>query len=95
VIKKCHKSKKDFHLPFLSSEQDPSLPLLSNYVLDCTTWDVQENLEGLEMNGTYQRWVYADDFKFLDETIKKNTQVLLDASKQVSKSMYRHQNGGR
>jgi hypothetical protein len=39
---------------------------------------------GLELNGTHQLLVYADDVNLLDDsvdTIKKNTQTLIDASK--------------
>jgi hypothetical protein len=41
---------------------------------------------GLELNGTHQLLVYADDGILLGDsvvTIKKNTQTLFDASKNV------------
>jgi hypothetical protein len=63
---------------------------------------------GLELNGTHQLFVYADDVNLLGDsvdTIKKNTQTLTDTSKEVGlevntkKTMYmllsRHQNAGR
>jgi hypothetical protein len=41
---------------------------------------------GLKLNGTHQLLVYADDVNLLGddiETIKKNTQTLIDAGKEV------------
>jgi hypothetical protein len=63
---------------------------------------------GLKLNGTHQLLVYADDMNLLSgniDTIKKNTETLIDASKEVGlevnaeKSKYmllsRHQNSGQ
>jgi hypothetical protein len=47
---------------------------------------VQEKQEGLIPNGAHQFLTYADDINILGEnidTIQKNTEVMLDASKEV------------
>jgi hypothetical protein len=62
----------------------------------------------LKCNGTHQLLVYADDVDLLGDnmdTRKKNTQTLIDASKEVGlevnrertnyTSMVRHQNAGK
>jgi hypothetical protein len=69
---------------------------------------VQENQVGLKLNGTHQLLAYADDMKLLGDnidTIKKNMEILTDASKDVGleinvdKTKYmllsRHQNVGQ
>jgi hypothetical protein len=61
-------------------------PFLFNFTLEYAIRKVQENQAGLKLNGTHQLLAYADDVNLLGDnidTVNKNTQTLIDASKEV------------
>jgi hypothetical protein len=60
--------------------------LLSNFALGYAIKKVQENQVGLNWNGTHKLLAYADDVNLLEDdidTIQKNKEILIDASKVV------------
>jgi hypothetical protein len=65
---------------------DAPSPLFFNFALEHIIMKVRENQVGLKLIGTHQLLAYTNDVNLLGDnidTIKKNTETLIDARKEV------------
>jgi hypothetical protein len=89
-------------------QRDALTTMLFSFALEYAIKMAQENHVGLKLSGTRQLLGYADDVNVLEDnvnTIRKNTETLIDASKEVGLEvnaektkcvlLSRHQNAGQ
>jgi hypothetical protein len=92
LIETCSKAHIGKHLsdsfPIQNGlkQLDALSPMLFKFALEYAIRKVQENQVGLKLNRTHHLLAYVDNVNLLGDnidTIKKNTETLIDASKEV------------
>ena len=72
--------------PFNRKQGDALSPLLFNFALEYGIGQVQVNQDSMKLNGAHQHLFYADVDDILGgnvHTLKKNTEALVVASKEI------------
>jgi hypothetical protein len=94
VIKMCFRIGKhlsdSFPIQNSLKQGDALSSLLFNFALAYAIWKVQEYQVGPKLKGTHLLVAYAEDVNLLGDnidTIRKNTETLIDASKEVGLEM--------